>query len=119
MNESHENESPARTLDATSPKAAIDAALQATPKAVDSDDVRALCKHLRDRVGRHHPSGHKPPATPQWVKDMGTLLNSGPADQEGRKVDAAEVRTMIDLIFDDFAAPEARGFCWANPLRRL
>lgn len=95
----------------------IDAAYDRLAKGVNREEVRALCKHLRDRVGAHNPSGHKPPATPAWVTDMGRLLSAGPKDQDGRRVTADEVHLMIDLIFDRHAEPERGGFCWANQVR--
>lgn len=94
------------------------AALDKLPKAVDPEDVKALCIHLRERMYRHHGGPGKATVTPNWVSEMGRLLNSGPKDVDGYVPTATEVHSMIDSIFDHLNEPQGNGtFCWATVIQ--
>ena len=94
------------------------AALDKLPKRVDPEDVKALCLHLRERMYRHHGGPGKATVTPNWVSEMGRLLNSGPKDVDGYVPTATEVHSMIDSIFDHLNEPQGNGtFCWATVIR--
>lgn len=90
-------------------------ALERLPKSVDPETVRALCRQLHNRCRDHHPQHRAPTVSVQWVKDMGTLLNSGPCDVDDFTPTGDQVRAMIDATFDRLAERTgARGFCWAD-----
>lgn len=94
------------------------AALAKLPKSVDPEDVKALCLHLCERMYRHHGGPGKATVTPNWVSEMGRLLNSGPKDVDGYVPTATEVHSMIDSIFDHLNEPQGNGtFCWATVIQ--
>jgi hypothetical protein len=91
------------------------AALDHLPKGVDRLDVRNVCIALRDRCMGHHPQRRAPTVTAQWVKDCGTLLNSGPLDIDGFVPTPGQVHAMIEAIFEQLTEREgSRRFCWAD-----
>lgn len=94
------------------------AALAKLPKAVNPEDVQRLCILLRDRMYRHQ--GGDGPATigPNWVVEMGRLLNSGPKGVDGYVPTAEQVAERIDAIFDLLAETEGSStFCWATVIQ--
>lgn len=94
------------------------AALAKLPKAVDPEDVKALCLHLSDRSNRHHGVPGFVKVSPNWIVEMGRLLNSGPSEVEGYVPTPGEVHAVIDGIFDQLTdrAP-GTGFCWADTVQ--
>lgn len=94
------------------------AALAKLPKSVDPEDVKALCLHLCERSNRHHGVPGFVKVSPNWVTEMGRLLNSGPKDVDGYVPTPVEVREIIDGIFDRLTdrAP-GTGFCWADTVQ--
>jgi hypothetical protein len=94
------------------------AALDKLPKGVDPEDVKALCLHLRERMHQHHGGPGKATVTPNWVLEMGRLLNSGPKGVEGFVPTPGEVHLMIDAIFDRLHTPQGNStFCWATVIQ--
>lgn len=90
-------------------------ALDHLPRGVDPQDVRDLCRQLQARCTAHHPQHRTPTVSVQWVRDFGTLLNSGPCDVDGFTPTPQQVCAMIDAVFDRLAERSgARRFCWAD-----
>jgi len=85
------------------------------PKGVDPADVERLNALLALRVKHHRGRGVK--ITAQWAKAMGTLLNSGPADVEDWAPTPLEVEQLINMIFNQLADRDRRGFCWADQVQ--
>jgi hypothetical protein len=116
------DESPSTALEPLPDAAAIKernrAALDKLPKAVNPEDVKALCLHLRERMHRHHGGPGMATVTPNWVSEMGRLLNSGPKGVDGFVPTAAEVHAMIEAIFDRLNTPQGNStFCWATVIQ--
>lgn len=96
-------------------KARNRAALDKLPKNVDPADVQRLCLALRERIHRHRPGDGPPTVGPNWVSEMGRLLNSGPQGIDDFVPTPGQVHAMIDAIFDHLAEPKGSSdFCWAN-----
>lgn len=93
------------------------AALAKLPKGVDPEDVKALCVHLSTRSNRHHRSPGFVKVSPNWVVEMGRLLNSGPAEVEGYVPTPGEVHAVIDGIFNELNVRSSSGFCWADTIQ--
>lgn len=94
------------------------AALAKLPKSVDPEDVKNLCLYLCERSNRHHGVPGFVKVSPNWVVEMGRLLNSGPKDVDGYVPTPVEVREVIDGIFDRLTdRASGTGFCWADTVQ--